>query len=81
MAKKLTKQRLIDEKPHLFDYADIPPDYKISPAQQAAYDALAPDWVKQSKANRAHLAELMAKAEIEIEDFKANFGARGKLPD
>ena len=78
--KKLTRiQRDIAEHPERYDFGDIPPNRVLIPAQEAAYDALAPDWVKQSKANRDHLAELMAKAEIELEEFKANFDTRGKL--
>lgn len=82
MAEKLTRmEREIRDHPEKFDFGDIPRDHKISAAQEAAYDALAPDWVKRSKENRDHLEGLIAKAKIEIDDFKANFDPRGKLPD
>ena len=83
MAKKnLTKiEREIRDHPERFDFGDIPADRKVSAAQKAAEDALAPDWVKQSKANRDDLERAIANAKIEIDDFKANFETRGKLSD
>jgi hypothetical protein len=47
MVKKLTKlQRLMDEKPKMFDFGDIPPDRKIHPAQEKWYKDNRPDWAK-----------------------------------
>ena len=47
MAKKLTRiERDIAEHPERYDYGDIPRDHKIIPAQEAAYDALRPQWAK-----------------------------------
>jgi hypothetical protein len=46
------------DHPEKFDFGDIPPDFKLTPAQQASYDALAPDWVKRFKKNTAYLRQL-----------------------
>jgi hypothetical protein len=61
MPKKLTKielqrrldraavarvRRLIELYPAHFDYGDFPPDYKLTPAQEARYDAMRPQWAK-----------------------------------
>lgn len=47
MAKKLTRiQRLMDERPEMFDFGDIPDARKKIPAQEARYDAMRPQWAK-----------------------------------
>lgn len=47
MAKKLTKiEREIREHPDKFDFGDIPAPRKKIPRQEAAYDALSPQWAK-----------------------------------
>ncbi len=47
MAKRLTRiERLIRDHPEKFDYADIPPDYKLSPAEEARNAAARPKWLK-----------------------------------
>jgi hypothetical protein len=53
MAKKLTRiQRLMEERPEMFDFGDVPPARKIIPEQEARYDAMRPQWAKDlAKAN------------------------------
>lgn len=47
MAKKLSKiQKLMDEKPALFNYSDIPPDRVLNPEQEAYYEAAYRKWAK-----------------------------------
>jgi len=76
MRKKLSKiEREIRDHPDKFDFADIPADYKLTPAQKARYDDLAPDWVKRFKKNSADLRRAEAEQQIVIDAFKANFKA------
>ena len=76
MAKRLTRiEREIRDHPEKFDFGDIPPDYKLTPEQQASYDAMAHDWVKRSKRNREHSERTLAENQIVIDAFKANFKA------
>ena len=47
MTKKLTRiEREMRDHPEKFDYGDVPPDRKKIPAQEAAYDAMRPQWLK-----------------------------------
>jgi hypothetical protein len=76
MPKKLSRiEREMRDHPEKFDFGDFPPLRKITPAQQASYDALAPDWVKRFKKNTAYLRQLEAEQKIVIDAFKANFKA------
>jgi hypothetical protein len=53
MSKKLSRiEREIRDHPEKFDYADIPPDYKLTPAQKARYDAMRPQWAKDLAGNK-----------------------------
>ena len=74
MAKKILKiHKLMDERPEMFDFGDIPPDRVLIPEQEKWYDDHAPDWVKRDKENTAALREAEAKQKIKIDAFKANF--------
>lgn len=54
MAKKLTRiQKLMDERPEMFDFGDIPADRVKIPAQEAAYE-------KAAKAHRKKIFEYIA---------------------
>jgi hypothetical protein len=45
--KKLTRiQRLMEERPEMFDFGDVPPDRVIIPEQEARYDEMRPQWAK-----------------------------------
>lgn len=46
MAKKLRIHRLMEERPEMFDFGDIPAPRKKIPAQEARYDAMRPQWAK-----------------------------------
>ncbi len=47
MPQKLTRiEREIRDHPDKFDFADIPPDYKIGPVEQARDEAARPQWLK-----------------------------------
>lgn len=47
MARHLTKiERLMRDRPEMFDYADIPPDRIIIPEQEAWYAARHEAWKK-----------------------------------
>lgn len=47
MAKKLTKiQKLMDERPEMFDFGDIPADRKIYAEQEKRLDDMRPQWAK-----------------------------------
>lgn len=48
MAKKLTKiERLMVEKPEMFDFGDIPADRKIYPEQEKRLRDARPQWLKE----------------------------------
>jgi len=52
MAKRLSRiEREIKEHPSKFDFADIPPDYKIGPVEQARDEAARPQWLKDLVGN------------------------------
>jgi hypothetical protein len=47
MPKKLSRiEREMRDHPEKFDYPDFPPLRKLTPAQQARYDAMRPQWAK-----------------------------------
>ena len=47
MTKRLTRiERDIAEHPERYDFQDVPPDHREIPAQEAAYEALRPQWAK-----------------------------------
>jgi len=47
MAKKLSRiEREIRDHPEKFDFQDVPPARKKNPAQEAAWDAMRPQWAK-----------------------------------
>jgi hypothetical protein len=76
MAKKLSKiQKLMRDRPEMFDYGDCPPNRVLIPAQEKWYDDNAPDWVKRNNENAAYRIQLEAENEIKIAAFKANFKA------
>lgn len=53
MARKLsTIEREIRDHPDKFDFGDIPPDRVKIPAQEKAYDDLAPLWAKSLAARK-----------------------------
>ena len=47
MAKRLSRiERDIRDHPEKYDYYDIPLEDKVTPAQQAIYDDMRPQWAK-----------------------------------
>ncbi len=60
MAKRLSRiERLIRDRPEMFDYGDIPPDRVKIPEQEARYE-------KAAKAHRKMVVEYMGS-----QNFKA----------
>ena len=44
---KLTKiQKLMRDRPEMFDFGDVPPNRVKIPEQEARYDAMRPQWAK-----------------------------------
>ncbi len=56
MAKKLTRiERDIRDNPDKYDFQDVPPARVKIPEQEAAYDALEPEWSKKLSGKRERI--------------------------